>query len=59
MSVAAPVTPTLDFAVEGVAAAEHAAVPTLCFRLAIDAGDWEIRSIALNVQLRIDAVRRA
>jgi len=25
----------------------------------IDAGDWEIRSVALNVQLRIDVVRRA
>ena len=61
MTVApAPVTaPPLTFAVEGVEAAEHAVLPTLCFRLSIDAGGWEIRSLALNVQLRIDAVRRA
>ena len=52
-------TPQIDFSVEGVEAAEHAAVPTLCFRLNIDAGEWAIRSLALNVQLRIDAVRRA
>jgi len=58
VSVAAPATPQLDFAVEGVEAAAHAAVPTLCFRLAIDAGGCEIRSVALNVQLRIDALRR-
>jgi len=45
--------------VEGVDAAEHAVLPTLCFRLRIDAAGWEIRSLALNVQLRIDAVRRA
>jgi hypothetical protein len=59
VSVVAPATPELDFSVESVEAAEHAAVPTLCFRLRIDAGEWEIRSLALNVQLRIDVVRRA
>jgi uncharacterized protein DUF6084 len=52
-------TPELEFRVEDVEAAEHAAVPTLCFRLHVDAGEWEIRSLALNVQLRIDAARRA
>jgi hypothetical protein len=52
-------TPQLDFSIEGVEAAEHTAVPTLCFRLHVDAGDSEIRSIALNVQVRIDAARRA
>jgi hypothetical protein len=59
LSVLAPTTPRLTFRVDGVEAAEHAALPTLLFRLRIDAGDWEIRSVALNVQLRIDVVRRA
>lgn len=40
-------------------ALEHAVVPTLCFRVAIDAGGADVRSLALNVQLRIDAARRA
>ena len=51
--------PGLEFSVDAVEAAEHSAVPTLVFTLRIDAGEWEIRSLALNVQLRIDAVRRA
>ena len=59
MSVAAPTTPELAFSVDSVDAAEHTAVPTLSFLLAIDAGDWEIRSLALNIQIRIDAARRA
>jgi hypothetical protein len=50
--------PQLDFRVEDVGALEHAVVPTLCFRLAIDAGARDVRSLALNVQLRIDAARR-
>jgi hypothetical protein len=61
MSVApiADVTPQLDFRVEEVGAADYAVVPTLCFRIAIDAGGRDVRSLALNVQLRIDAGRRA
>jgi len=51
--------PQLEFAVEAVEAVTHAAVPTLAFRLGIDAGPHEIRSLALNVQIRIDAPRRA
>jgi Family of unknown function (DUF6084) len=51
--------PQLDFRVDGVEAVEHAVTPTLCFRLGIDAGGSEIRSLALNVQVRIDAPRRA
>jgi hypothetical protein len=50
--------PQLAFEVEGVDAAEHAVVPTLCFRVRIDAEAHSIRSLALNVQLRIDAARR-
>jgi hypothetical protein len=59
VTVAAPVTPQLDFRVDDVAAVEHAVVPTLCFRIAIDADGREVRSLALNVQLRIDVTRRA
>jgi hypothetical protein len=59
VSTLAPATPQLDFVVESVEAADHAVVPTLAFRLRVDAGDWQIRSVALNVQLRIDVVRRA
>jgi hypothetical protein len=61
VTVTAPVDlapPPLDFRVEGVDALEHAVVPTLCFRLGIDAGDRDVRSLALNVQLRIDVTRR-
>lgn len=59
MTVAAAVeAPELDFRVENVEALEHAVVPTLAFALRIDAGEREIRSLALNVQLRIDAARR-
>jgi hypothetical protein len=59
VTVAAAVeAPELDFRVENVEALEHAVVPTLAFALRIDAGEREIRSLALNVQLRIDAARR-
>ena len=51
--------PQLDFRVEDVEAAEYAAVPTLCFKLAIDAAGRDLRSLSLNVQIRIDAARRA
>ena len=50
--------PQLDFRVERVEAVEHAVVPTLAFTLGIDAGGREIRSLALDVQIRIAATRR-
>lgn len=56
--IAASTAPQVAFAVEDVSAVEHAVVPTLCFRLQLDAGQSEVRSLALNVQLRIDATRR-
>jgi hypothetical protein len=55
--VAAP--PRVDFTVERVSALEHAAVPTLAFQVGIDAGGQSVRSLALNVQLRIDVASRA
>ena len=58
---AAPVAvaaPALEFAVESVAPVGHAAVPTLRFRLRIDAGEASVRSLALNAQLRIAATAR-
>jgi hypothetical protein len=58
VAAAAVEAPELDFRVENVEALEHAVVPTLAFALRIDAGEREIRSLALNVQLRIDAARR-
>jgi hypothetical protein len=51
--------PELAFAVEEVGAAVHAVVPTIRFGLRLDAGDRDVRSVTLNVQLRIDATRRA
>jgi hypothetical protein len=61
VSVAAPELspPQLDFRVEDVAAAEYAAVPTLLFSLGIAVAGPSVRSLALNVQVRIDAPRRA
>jgi len=50
--------PQLDFQVEQVGAVEHAVVPTLAFAIRIDAGGHEIRSLALDVQVRIAATRR-
>ena len=60
MTVASPAVeaPQLDFRVESVEAVEHAVVPTLAFGLRIDAGGREIRSLALDVQVRIAATRR-
>ena len=51
--------PELVLTVEEIAAVEHAIVPTLRFRLRVDAGGREVRSLALNVQVRIDATRRS
>jgi hypothetical protein len=58
MSVVEASAPELELTVLEVAASPHAVVPTLCFRLRVDAGAREVRSLALNVQLRIDATRR-
>jgi Family of unknown function (DUF6084) len=59
MSVLEVDTPQLEFDVERVEAVERAAVPTLAFYVRIDADAAEVRSLALNVQLRIDAQRRS
>ncbi|MFN2629393.1 MAG: DUF6084 family protein [Gaiellaceae bacterium] len=56
---AASSAPELEFAVEEVTAVVHAVVPIICFRLHLDAAAREVRSVALNVQLRIDATRRS
>lgn len=50
--------PALTFAVEGAHAVRYAAVPTLRFTLRVDSGGAAIRSIMLNVQLRIAANER-
>lgn len=50
--------PQLALSVDEVTAVAFAAVPTLCFRLHVDAGAREVRSVGLNVQVRIDATRR-
>jgi hypothetical protein len=50
--------PELSFAVTGAGPLERAAVPTLRFGLRIDAGEAQVRSILLHVQLQIAARRR-
>jgi len=51
--------PQLSFRVEDVAPLSPAVVPTLCFRLAIEAnGPQPIRSVMLQTQLQIAARRR-
>jgi hypothetical protein len=50
--------PALTFAVEGAHAVRYSAVPTLRFTLRVDSGGAAIRSIMLNVQLRIAANER-
>jgi hypothetical protein len=51
--------PDLDFRVEGAAVAEYAAAPSLLLALRIDTrGGEEIRSIALNAQVRIASAQR-
>lgn len=51
--------PELAFSVEDASPLKHAAVPTLRFGLRIDCvGGPPIRSVALNIQLRIAATRR-
>jgi hypothetical protein len=50
--------PELQFSVLDVLAATGTVAPTLCFGVRVDAGGREVRSLGLNVQLRIDATRR-
>lgn len=58
MSATPSLAPKLELSVDEVTAVAFAAVPTLCFRLHLDAGGQEVRSLGLNVQVRIDATRR-
>ncbi|MFL5925967.1 MAG: DUF6084 family protein [Gaiellaceae bacterium] len=58
MTATPSLVPKLELSVEEVTAVDFAAVPTLCFRLHVDAGGREVRSVGLNVQVRIDATRR-
>jgi Family of unknown function (DUF6084) len=61
-SAAAPAAgplPDLSFAIEDASAVDHAAVPTLSFRLRIEsAGGVPIRAILLTTQIQIAARRR-
>jgi hypothetical protein len=60
VTVAAQIeAPTLSFAVEDVSAVAEAITPLLRIRLQIDAGGREVRSLALNAQIRLDATRRS
>ena len=53
-----PPVPVLGFRVETVEALRYAAAPTLRLVLEVDAGGAAIRSVMLDVQLRIEATRR-
>jgi Family of unknown function (DUF6084) len=48
----------IEFDVESASVLEHAAAPTLSFDLALES-PGDIRSVALNVEIRIAATRRA
>jgi hypothetical protein len=51
--------PDLDFRIEGAEVPEHAAVPSLLFKLRVEnKGAEPIRSVALNTQIRIAATQR-
>jgi Family of unknown function (DUF6084) len=50
--------PQLGFTVLGCEPLAHAATPTLRFSLAIDAGGAKVRSVMLEVQVRIAATQR-
>jgi hypothetical protein len=50
--------PELGFAVLGCEPLRHAAAPALRFSLAIDAGGAAVRSVMLDVQVRIAATQR-
>jgi hypothetical protein len=51
--------PRLGFAIEDGGALDPAAVPTLRFAVRVDSGGAAVRSLALQVQLRIAATRRS
>lgn len=51
--------PELGFTVLGCEPLPHAAAPTLRFSLAIDAGGAAVRSVMLEVQVRIAATQRS
>jgi hypothetical protein len=57
-AVEATAAPQLGLTVSDVSAVAEAVVPTLRFRLRVDAAGREVRALALNVQVRIDAARR-
>jgi hypothetical protein len=58
MDVALPIaSPEVTFAVEDAGVLEHAAVPTIAFALAVES-PGDIRSLLLNVEIRIAATRR-
>ncbi len=51
--------PDLDFSVDGAAPLPYAVTPTLAFKLRITSdSDAEIRGVALDCQIRIEATRR-
>ena len=51
--------PDLSFAVTDAARLEHAATPTIRFALGVGSGGAAVRSVLLDVQVRIAATRRA
>ena len=60
IAAAAVAAPDLRFAVDGVEPVRFAAGPTLRFRVRVDElSGTRVQSLNLNVQLRIDATRRA
>jgi hypothetical protein len=58
LPIAAQTAPELDFAVVEAAPLEYSAAPAVRVALAIDAGT-DVRSVALGVEVRIAATRRA
>lgn len=57
-ALGASTAPELGFTVLGCEPLPHAAAPMLRFSLAIDAGGMAVRSVMLDVQLRIAATQR-
>jgi uncharacterized protein DUF6084 len=57
MQVASATVPRLAFSIEDGGVMDHAAVPTLRFGLRVDS-TGEVRSLSLNVQVRIAATQR-
>lgn len=52
------IAPRLAFGVEAARAEAHSAAPTIVFRLRITARDASVRSLSVEAQLRIAAMRR-